>query len=321
MVDLSVNVAGLTLDHPATLGSGPIGVRRKDLLEYGQVASALVTKSTTPKPSAGSDQPRIIKIDHDGMLNYEGGPNPGIEKFSETLKEVIPSIPCPIIGSVSPYTLRDESTLEYMVEKFVQAGCKGIELDFKYLYDVASGLTDFYPKELASICKRVRNVAEVTVIAKLAVGAISLADLASAAEDGGADAISAINTVFPAMRISLRTRRPALSMKFGGLSGAPIRPLAIATIYQLRQLTKLPLIGIGGVTTAEDIVEFMLAGATAVQVYTAAQVRGPVVFSELRTELIKVLDTMGVNSISELIGGAHDQEERYVEARLSTEGV
>lgn len=318
MADISVNVAGLSLDHPAMLASGPIGVRRKDLLDYGQVASAVVTKSTTPQPSAGSKQPRIIKIDHDGMLNYEGGPNPGIEKFSTTLKEIIPLIPSPIIGSISPYTLREESTLEYMVEKFVGAGAKGIELDFKYLYDVASGLTDFYPKELVTICKRVRSVADVAVIAKLAVGAISLADLASAAEDGGASAISAINTVFPAMRISLRTRRPALSMKFGGLSGPHIRPLAIATIYQLRQLTNLPLIGIGGVMTAEDIVEFMLAGATAVQVYTAAQVRGPIIFTELRTGLIKLLDKMGVRSVMELVGTAHESDEAYVEARLST---
>lgn len=318
MADLSVSVAGLTLDHPAMLGSGPIGVRRKDLLDYGQVAGAVITKSTTPGPSTGSEQPRIIKIDHDGMLNYEGGPNPGIEDFSATLKEVIPSIPSPIIGSISPYTLREESTLEYMAEKFVDAGAKGIELDFKYLYDVGVGLTDFYPKELATICKRVRKVTDGLVIAKLAVGAISLADLASAAEDGGASAISAINTVFPAMRISLRTRRPALSMKFGGLSGPHIRPLAIATIYQLRQLTKLPLIGIGGVMTAEDVVEFMLAGATAVQIYTAAQVRGSIVFTEVRTELAKLLAKMRVSSVKELVGAAHGLDEVYVEARLST---
>jgi dihydroorotate dehydrogenase subfamily 1 len=318
MVDISVNVAGLSLDHPAMLASGPIGVRRKDLLDYGQAASALVTKSITPQPLAGSEQPRIVKIDHDGMLNYEGGPNPGIEKFSKTLKEVIPTIPCPIIGSISPYTLREETTLEYMVEKFVGAGVKGIELDFKYLYDEAAGLTDFYPKELATICKRIRNVTDVPVIAKLAVGAISLADLVSASEDGGASAISAINTVFPAMKISLRTRKPTLSMKFGGLSGPHIRPLAIATIYQLRQLTKLPLIGIGGVMTAEDVVEFMLAGATAVEVYTAAQVRGSIVFTELRAGLIKLLDKMGVNSVTDLVGVGHDLDETYVEARLST---
>jgi dihydroorotate dehydrogenase subfamily 1 len=321
MADIAVNIAGLSLEHPAMLGSGPIGVRRKDLLDYGQVASALITKSTTPEPSTGSEQPRIVKIDHDGMLNYEGGPNPGIEKFSETLKEVIPSIPCPIIGSISPYTLRDESTLERMVEKFIGAGAKGIELDFKYLYDQASGLTDFYPRELTSICRRVRSVTDLIVIAKLAIGAISLADLTAAAEDGGASAISAINTPFPAMRISLRTRRPTLSMKFGGLSGAPIRPLAVATIYQLRQLTKLPLIGVGGIMTAEDLVEFMLAGASAVQVYTAAQVRGSVVFSEIRSDLIKLLHKMGVRSVSELIGAAHDEQEAYVEARVSAENV
>jgi dihydroorotate dehydrogenase len=117
--------------------------------------------------------------------------------------------------------------------------------------------------------------------------------------------ISAINTVFPAMRTSLRTRRPLLSMNYGGLSGGPIRPLAIAAIYQLRTLTKLPLIGIGGVTSAEDVAEFLLAGATAVQIYTAAQIHGPAVFTRIRADLSDVLRKMQACSVSELIGAAH----------------
>lgn len=306
MPDLSVNVAGLELDFPAMLGSGPVGVRSKDLLEYGAVAGALVTKSITADPCPGSLTPRIAKIDHDGMLNYEGNPNPGIDEFAATLQKVIPSIPCPVIGSISPDTLREETKLERMVEKFIGAGVKGIELDYKYLYNDAVGLTNFEPRELADICARVRSVAKTVLIVKLAIGFIPLAELARAAEDGGADAISAINTVFPAMKIGLRTRRPVLSMKFGGLSGAPIRPLAIAAIYQLRRLTKLPLIGIGGASTAEDVIEFLLAGATAVQIYTAAQVEGPSVFTELRIKLPALMEKMGISSVSALVGAAQD---------------
>jgi dihydroorotate dehydrogenase (fumarate) len=112
--------------------------------------------------------------------------------------------------------------------------------------------------------------------------------------------------MFPAMRISLRTRRPVLSTKFGGLSGAPIRSLAIAAIYQLRRITTLPLIGIGGASAAEDIVEFLLAGAQAVQVYTAAQLGGPEIFTNIRAGLPPLLEKLGVSSTSALVGAAHE---------------
>lgn len=305
MPDLSTDVAGLSLEFPVMLGSGPLGVRGKDLLEFGRIAGGIVTKSITPEPCAGSRTPRIAKVDRDGMLNYEGNPNPGIDKFSDTLREVIPAIPCPVIGSIAPDALREETKLEYMVEKFVDAGVKGIELDYKYLYDPERGLTNFEPKELASICARVRSVAKTVLVVKLAVGFIPLPELARAAEDGGADAISAINTLFPAMRIALRSRRPILSTTFGGLSGRPIRTMAVAAIYQLREVTRLPLIGIGGARTAEDVVELLVAGASAVQIYTAAQLDGPSVFSTLRTELPALMERLGAPSISALLGSAH----------------
>jgi dihydroorotate dehydrogenase subfamily 1 len=314
MVDLAVNVAGLALPDPLMLGSGPVGIRAEDLIAYGRVASAIVTKSISVQPSPGSPQPRIAKLDRDGMINYEGGPNPGIDAVAETLRAVCPVIPCPIVGSISPRTLTHSSGLELMVEKFVKAGARAIELDFKYLYDQAKGRLDFRPDSMSSVIERVRGVADTPTIAKLAYGAIELADLAKAAEDGGAAAISAINTVFPAMRISLRSRRPLLSMNYGGLSGAPIRPLAVAAIFTLRKATKLPLIGIGGITEAEDVVEFVLAGATAVQVYTAAQIQGPELFANLRSGLVDVLERMKVSSLGELVGTAHDHV-RQVEDR------
>jgi len=307
MVDLSVKIGPLSLADPLILGSGPVGVRAEDLIAYGKVASAIVTKSISVNPSPGSPQPRIVKMDRDGMINYEGGPNPGIDAFAETLKAVCPVIPAPVIGSISPRTLTHSNGLERMVEKFIGAGVRAIELDFKYLYDQAKGRLDFQPDSMSSVIERVRGVGNTPVIAKLAYGFIELADLAKAAEDGGAAAISAINTVFPAMRISLRSRRPVLSMNYGGLSGGPIRSLAVAAIFNLRKATKLPLIGIGGVVEAEDVVEFVLAGATAVQVYTAAQVQGPELFPKLRAGLLEVLGKMKVSSLAELTGAAHDQ--------------
>jgi dihydroorotate dehydrogenase subfamily 1 len=321
MTDITVNIAGLALADPLMLGSGPISIRAHDLLAYGQVAAAIVTKSISAKPSRGSPKPRIAKVDRDGLINYEGGPNPGIDAVAETLKQVCPSVACPIIGSISPRTLTHSLGIEHVVEKFVKGGVRGIELDFKYLYNQTSGRSDFEADNMSSVLKRVRAVADIPVIAKLAYGSIDLADLARAAEDGGAAAISAINTVFPAMRISLRTRQPLLSMNYGGLSGGPIRSLAVAAIFRLREVTKLPLIGIGGVTTGEDVVEFVLAGATAVQVYTAAQLHGPPVFPKLRAELLDVLTRMGASSILELVGAAHGQRKRVEDRQWDAVGT
>jgi dihydroorotate dehydrogenase subfamily 1 len=313
MPDFPVSIGKLLLRHPFMLGSGPIGVRADDLIAYGKVAGAIITKSISAKPSRGSPQPRIVKIDRDGMINYEGGPNPGIDAFAETLREVRPKISCPIIGSISPRTLTHAMAIENVTEKFIEAGADGIELDFKYISDQKTGKAEFQPDNMAAVIRRVRAVADVPIIAKLAFGSIPLNELAKAAEDGGATAISAINTVFPAMRISLRSRRPTLSMDYGGLSGAPIRPLAIAAIYRLRQATKLPLIGIGGIVEAEDAAEFFLAGANAVQVYTTAQIRGPAIFPQLAGGLTDVLANMKAASLAEIIGAAHTSSDRHQE--------
>lgn len=313
MMDMSITIGKLHLRTPFILGSGPIGVRADDLIDYGKVAGAIITKSISAVPSRGSPQPRIMKLDRDGMINYEGGPNPGIDAFTGTLREVRPDVPCPIIGSISPRTLTHAKAIESMTEKFIGAGADGLELDFKYIYDQVKGKAEFQPNSMTSVIRRVRSVADIPVIAKFAFGSIPLDELAKAAEDGGATAISAINTVFPAMRIGLRARRPTLSMSYGGLSGAPIRPLAIAAIYRLRQATQLPLIGIGGVVSAEDAAEFFLAGANAVQVYTMAQIRGPRVFEELENTLSGVLADMRASSLGDIIGAAHQAAKREVE--------
>src|SRR5262245_9387668 len=135
MSTTSVSIGSLVLKSPFMLGSGPVGVRAEDLIAFGQVAGAIVTKSISAMPSRGSPQPRIVKIDRDGMINYEGGPNPGIDAFAATIREVRPQIPCPIIGSVSPRTLTVASGIERVAEAFLNAGADGIELDFKYLHD------------------------------------------------------------------------------------------------------------------------------------------------------------------------------------------
>ncbi len=304
MSDQSVSIGALSLRHPFILGSGPIGVRADDLIAYGQVAGAIITKSISVNPSRGSPQPRIVKMDRDGMINYEGGPNPGIEAFAATLREVRSAIPCPIIGSVSPRTLTQAMAIETMTEKFVDAGADGLELDFKYLYDQDKGKAEFLPEKMTSIIRRVRATADVPVIASWP-SAPSRSTSSLVPPKTAARRRSRPQHRIPAMRIGLRARRPTLSMNFGGLSGAPIRPLAVAGDIPSAPGDKPAIDRIGGIVSAEDAAEFFLAGANAVQVYTTAQIQGPAIFPELVTGLEKVLVDMKAASLAEIVGAAH----------------
>jgi dihydroorotate dehydrogenase (NAD+) catalytic subunit len=288
------------------LGSGPLGARADRLLEYSQVAGAVITKSISLEPSQGNPAPRIIRIDHDGMINCEGGLNPGIKGFSQTLLHIKGELRCPLIGSVSPRTLRHGTGMEEVVSRFEEAGADAIEINFKYLYDEKELRTDFSLKQMREVLTRIRGRVRIPLIAKLAYGASDVAILAKAAEDAGASAISAINSVFPAMKINLRKRRPMLSMLFGGLSGAPIRPLAVAAVYRIASAVGIPVIGVGGIMTGEDVVEFLLAGASAVQVYTLAMVEGTEGLSRILRELVAYMEENHINSVREIIGAAQE---------------
>jgi len=305
-IDFSTTIAGLTLRCPVMLGSGPLGAKAAHLLAYSRQAGAVVTKSISVEPSTGNPHPRILRTDHDGMLNCEGGPNPGIKEFSETLRRVKPDLDCPLIGSLSPRTLRYAADIEEVGARFEEAGCNAIELDFKYLYDEKGLRTDFTIHQINETLDRLRRTVKIPLIAKLAYGAADLAALAKTAEDAGVEAICAINSVFPAMKIDIQKRAPALSMKYGGLSGAPIRPLAVAAVYRIAQAVKIPVIGIGGIMTGEDVVEFLLAGASAVQVYTVVQIEGVKGFSRILGELRSSMEQNGIGSVREIIGAAQD---------------
>jgi dihydroorotate dehydrogenase (NAD+) catalytic subunit len=288
------------------LGSGPLGAKAQHLLAYSRVAGAVVTKSISAVASKGNPHPRIIKIDHAGMLNCEGGANPGIGEFKKTLRRIRPDLGCPIIGSLSPRTLRFAKGIEEVAAGFEKAGCEAIELNFKYLYDDERLRTDFTIQQIVDVVGRLKKVVAIPLIAKLAYGPTDMAVLAKAAEGAGASAIAAINSVFPAMNIDLKKRAPALSMKYGGLSGAPIRPLAVASVYRIVQTVSIPVIGIGGIMTGGDVIEFLLAGARAVQVYTVVMMEGTKGFSRILEELESAMVRYGFHSVGEIIGAAQN---------------
>ncbi|MEX2643216.1 MAG: nitronate monooxygenase [Acetobacterales bacterium] len=301
-VDLSVSIGGLSLAHPLILASGPLSVTEDQLVSFGQVAGAIVAKSTSEKPSQGSPQPRIVAIDHDGMLNYEGGPNPGIDAFADIMRRSLPQMRCPIIGSMSARTLRLQKGMERVAAQFEDAGAAALELDFKYLYDQASLRSDFSLEQIGETIGALRRIVSIPLIAKLAFGPTDITVLAKAAEDAGAAAITAINTVFPGMKISIRRRMPMLSMKYGGLSGAPIRPLAVACVYQITDAVKIPVIASGGAMTGDDVVEFLMAGASAVQIYTVAMAEKQAAFTRVNDELSAWMRDNGAARVSDLVG-------------------
>ncbi len=286
------------------LASGPIGVKAEQILEYGRLASAVITKSISLEPSEGSPQPRIARIDHDGLINYEGGPNPGIVEFAKTIRAVKPQMECPLIGSLSPRTLRMSGAMERLAEQFEEAGADALELDFKYLLDEKELRVDFSLGQLADVLARLRARVRVPLIAKLAFGSMDIAELARAAEASGASAISAINTIFPAMKISVRRRRPVLAVTYGGLSGAPIRPLAVAAVYRIASAVRIPVIGVGGIMTGEDALEFLMAGACALQVFSVAFQEGPGAFPRIVEELRRAMGRTGFAAVREAIGVA-----------------
>jgi dihydroorotate dehydrogenase (NAD+) catalytic subunit len=305
-VDLSTTIAGITMRNPVMLGSGPLGAKAKHLLAYSRVAGAVVTKSISIEPSKGNPHPRVIRTDHDGMINCEGGPNPGIKEFGETLRKIKPDMDCPLVGSLSPRTLRSGAGAEELATRFEEAGADVIELDLKYLYDEKEFRTDFSLKQINETLVSLKKRVKTPLIAKLAYGAIDVAILAKAAEDAGADAICAINSVFPAMKINIGKRVPALSMIYGGLSGAPIKPLAVAAVYRIAEAVKIPVIGVGGVMTGEDVIEFLLAGASAVQIYTVLMLEGMEGFSRLLRELQECMEKNGIHAVHEIVGAARE---------------
>ncbi len=307
-LDLSTSVAGLALRSPVMLGSGPLGAKAQHLLTYSRVAGAVVTKSISAEASDGNPHPRIIRIDHDGMINSEGGANPGIRRFKEALRRIKPDLQCPVIGSLSPRTMRFEKGIEEVATGFEEAGCEAIELDFKYLHDEEGLRTDFTTRQIVDVLGRLKKVVNLPLIAKFAYGATDIGVLAKAAEGSGAAAVTAINSVFPAMKIDLQKRAPALSVKYGGLSGAPIRSLGIASVYRIAQAVRIPVIGIGGIMTGENVIEFLLAGAKAVQVYTVVMTEGVKGFSRILEELKSAMVRYGFHSVGEIVGAAQKKE-------------
>ncbi len=297
--ELPVEVAGLKLRNPTMLASGILGISYEVLKRvYEAGAGAVVTKSISVEPREGYKNPTVVNVGC-GYINAVGLSNPGVDFFANEIRsnENVPII-VNLVGST-------EDEFVSMTKKFDQLNILGYELNLSCPHVAKVGLEVGDDPELVDrIVKSMKANTRKPVIVKVGLGASDIVETARIARDAGADAITAINTI-RAMTIDIETGIPVLSNRIGGLSGPAIKPVAVRCVYEISKGTGLPVIGCGGVSSWEDAVEFMLAGASAVQIGSAIGQKWLNAFNSVTKGMRRFLDKKGMESVQELIGLAH----------------
>lgn len=300
MADLSVKLCGMKLENPTILASGILGVVGSTLKKVSENgAGAVVTKSIGTMARDGHKNPSVIEIET-GLLNAIGLANPGYKVFEDEIKKAKDGR-APVIGSIYGFNIREFVEVATAMEGY---GVDALELNLSCPNVSKAGAYYGQNKDLAyEAVKAVKESVKIPVIAKLTANVSDIVSIAKACEEAKCDAITAINTV-RAMKIDINAKMPVLANKFGGLSGPSIKPLAISAVYEISKETDLPVLGCGGVTTGEDAVEFMMAGASAVQIGTAVLHRGISVFKKITREIEDFMDQNGYTRVEELVGAA-----------------
>lgn len=297
-MNTKVNLAGVTLKNPVMTASGTFGSGAEfaEFVDLNRLG-AVVTKGVANMPWEGNPTPRIAET-YGGMLNAVGLQNPGIDVFVERDIPFLTKYDTKIIVNVCGRTTKDYCEV---VERLAGQPVDLLEINIS-CPNVEEGGIAFGqdPKSVEAITREVKKYAKQPVIMKLSPNVTDITEMAKAAEAGGADALSLINTI-TGMKIDIHRRTFALANKTGGLSGPAIHPVAVRMVYQTAQAVNIPIIGMGGILTAEDAVEMILAGATAISVGTA-NFRNPAVTMEIVEGICDYMEQYGVNDIQELIG-------------------
>ena len=294
---LQTDVGSLRLERPAVLASGILGI---SLDVFGRVykagAGAVVSKSLSLDPWEGYANPTVFGLGGGGWMNAVGLSNPGAANFAEMIR---PNRSIPVVVSLVGSA---EEDFELMVGRFAGCAVAGYELNLSCPHVAKVGLEVGDDPELVSrIVRAVKRSTDAPVFAKVGLGSADYLDTVSAAVDAGADGITAINTI-RAMVIDTETQRPILSNRFGGLSGTPIKPVAVRCVYEISSRYDIPVMGCGGISTWRDAVEFILAGASAVQLGSAVGDKWLGVFGEINDGILSYMRQKGIRSISEMVG-------------------
>ena len=302
MASLAVTLCGVPLDNPVIPASGTFGYG----YEYAEIydINCLGTfsfKGTTREPRFGNPTPRIAECTA-GMINAVGLQNPGVEKvIAEDLPRLKKCFHKPVMANVSGFSVDDYAYTCRKLDQQEQVGWLEVNVSCP---NVHGGGMSFgtSPEAAAQVTKAVKAVTTKPVIIKLSPNVTDIVSIAKACEEAGADGISLINTLL-GMRIDLRSRRPVIANTMGGFSGPAIFPVALRMVYQVAGAVSIPVVGMGGVSTAEDVIEMMLAGATAVQV-GAANLVNPFACRDIVQALPQVMEKYRIENLNDIIGGA-----------------
>ncbi len=303
MTDTKIKLCGVELDNPVIPASGTFGYGYEFAQFYDiNILGSISVKGTTKDARFGNPTPRIAECEG-GMLNSVGLQNPGVDKvLSHELPELRKCFTKPIMMNVSGFSVDD---YVYTVEKLDGEGDIGwFEVNISCPNVHGGGMAFGTSAEnAAKVTEAVRKATKKPIIIKLSPNVTDITEIAKACEAAGADGISLINTLF-GMKIDLKRRRPVLANKAGGYSGPAVKPVAVRMVYQVYEAVKIPIVGMGGISSAEDVLEFMLAGATAVEV-GAANLTEPYACRDIVKTLPDMMQKYGIEKLSDIIGGAH----------------
>lgn len=303
MVTTSVNLCGITLDNPIIPASGTFGFGQEFAKLYDiNILGTFSFKGTTREPRFGNPTPRIAEY-AGGLLNAVGLQNPGIDAvIAHELPQLKEIFHKPVMANVSGFSIDEYTEVCRRLDDEAQVGWIEVNISCPNVHGGGAAF-GAAPETAAAVTRAVRAVTKKPIIMKLSPAAADIAAVAKACEEAGADGVSLINTL-PGMRIDLKRRRPLLANGTGGMSGPGIFPLAVRMVYQVYEAVRIPIVGMGGVSCAEDVVELMLAGATAVGV-GAANLVEPYACKNIIEALPSTLAAYGIQDIKDIIGGAH----------------
>lgn len=300
MVEMKVTLSGITLDNPVIPASGTFGYGQEYAELYDiNILGSFSFKGTTRQARFGNPQPRIAECPS-GMINSVGLQNPGLDAVVQNeLKELKGIFKKPVIANVSGFSLEEYVECAKVMDRQEQVGIIEVNISCPNVHNggMAFGVL---PESAAEVTKAVKAATTKPVYMKLSPNVADIASIARACEEAGADGLSLINTLL-GMRIDIKNRKPVIANKMGGFSGPAIFPVAVRMVYQAAKAVKIPIIGMGGISSAEDVIEMMMAGASAVQV-GAANLVNPYVCKEIIEELPQVMERLGIDSLEEITG-------------------
>ena len=300
MVDLKVNLSGITLDNPVIPASGTFGYGKEFAEIYDiNILGSISFKGTTREARLGNPLPRIAECT-DGMINSVGLQNPGLDAVCEKeLPDLAKIYKKPVIANISGFSIDEYTACASAMDKQEQVGIIEVNVSCPNVHNggMAYGVL---PESAAEVTRAVKAVTSKPVYIKLSPNVTDIVEIAKACEEAGADGLSLINTLL-GMRIDISRRKPVIANKMGGFSGPAIFPVAVRMVYQVANAVNIPVIGMGGVSSARDVIEMMMAGASAVQI-GAANLVNPYACKEIIEDLPKLCEELGIEKLSEIIG-------------------